>query len=61
LIDAVSALRHSLSAPTCEKPITTGLAAKDGMLAAKLTAMAAPTSVLRVNVMLSPGLFVPML
>ncbi len=59
LIDAVLAVRHSLSAPTCEKPITIGFAAKalparpipnpSPAVAASATVNAPPNTVLRVD------------
>src|SRR5437763_13657429 len=53
LIEAVFAVRHSLSAPTCEKPMVRGLAAKAGRVAAQDATAATPRNDLRVNVMLS--------
>src|SRR5471030_1382043 len=50
LIDTVFAVRHSLSAPTCENPITSGLAAKTGVLKVKAARNAAASTVLRLHV-----------
>ncbi len=60
-METVLAVRHSLSAPTCEKPMTRGLAAKADevakVVAEKASSMALARRVRRVNVILVSSFF----